>query len=319
MRNKRGFTLVELLVAITVLAILASLILVGLANANASAREAKTRATIAKINAVVMQKYESYRTRRVPFNHRADTFTDENGNGKYDSGEPYVDANNNGRFDTAADHARYRLDALRELMRMEMPDRFTDITDDPVTLPHRPSISEGYKNILTRTPPNGNQFQGAKCLYLLVTRGCDDPDILEQFGTNEIGTDDDGLKYFKDGWERPISFLRWAPGFFSTLQQWDLTTNLPTEHDPFDPLKVYKPSGSDPFTAAGVYPPLFPLIYSAGPDGISDIVSDQTTPIRYSTVNNNPYTPFMGELNGTPKDNDSSGTIDALDNITNHE
>lgn len=314
-QNQRpGFTLVELLVTVTVLAILAALVLVALASATQSAKEARTRATIAKINAVVMAKWESYKTRRASVRMflKEDGSQDLNGNGtKTDQYSP-------------VQLARYRIDAIRELMRMELPDRFSDITDDPVTpaaiggnLPkmRRPSVSESYKRKMPASP--STQYQGAKCLYLIVTTGGGDPDIMEQFSPSEIGTDTDGMRYFKDGWEQPISFLRWAPGFFSSLQNWDLTTNLPKDHDPLDPTKAYVPTGSDPFAAAGVYPPLYPLIYSPGPDGEYEVNTAGSH--RYATVNNHPYADHGGGLIGDWHDANGDGVDGRADNITNHD
>ncbi|NMC20393.1 MAG: prepilin-type N-terminal cleavage/methylation domain-containing protein, partial [Thermogutta sp.] len=49
---RAGFTLAELLVAITIIAILAGLTWAGVARARESARIAKTKSTIAKINQV---------------------------------------------------------------------------------------------------------------------------------------------------------------------------------------------------------------------------------------------------------------------------
>jgi len=51
---RRGFTLVELLVTVTVMAILMAVVLGGMRMANESARTARTRSTIAKINEVIM-------------------------------------------------------------------------------------------------------------------------------------------------------------------------------------------------------------------------------------------------------------------------
>ena len=62
----QAFTLIELLVTITIISILAGISLGAIRYARQSAAEAKTKATIAKLNALVMQRYESYMTRRVP-------------------------------------------------------------------------------------------------------------------------------------------------------------------------------------------------------------------------------------------------------------
>jgi hypothetical protein len=65
---------------------------------------------------------------------------------------------------------------------------------------------------------------------------------------------------------------------------------------------------------------LVPLIYSSGPDGIYDIVSDDNPPISYATIvpRNDPYYTFGGRQIGEPADVDSDGELDHLDNINNH-
>ncbi|MCE5302216.1 MAG: type II secretion system GspH family protein, partial [Planctomycetaceae bacterium] len=65
-RPSRGFTLIELLVTITIIGILAGMVMGVLRTARESARESATRATIAKLNNIIMNRYESYLTRRVP-------------------------------------------------------------------------------------------------------------------------------------------------------------------------------------------------------------------------------------------------------------
>jgi len=50
----------------TILGLLSSMVLFALASAQESARVAKTQSTINKLNALIMAKYDSYRTRRVP-------------------------------------------------------------------------------------------------------------------------------------------------------------------------------------------------------------------------------------------------------------
>ncbi len=89
--QRRGFTLVELLIAIVIIGILASIILFALASVTKSAKRDKTLSTISKLNSLVMAKYESYRTRRVqiqsfsvePYvNGVGGSFVDLNGNGR---------------------------------------------------------------------------------------------------------------------------------------------------------------------------------------------------------------------------------------------
>lgn len=257
-RPRGGFTMVELLMVITIIALLAGIVLGGLRSARQSARTSRTKATIAKLNQIVMQRYESYMTRRVPL-----VVAGSNAPFVFPAGmQPQV-------------MARLRLAGLRELMRLEMPDRWNDVLDEPaqwpVTLPNgapvtlqvpRPVVSHlylaQYQQAIGRA---GNQLVGenshAECLYLLVMTG--DPEAREQFSATEIGdTDGDGLMEFIDGWGNPIYFLRWAPAFTiargapTQIQSGDPVT----DHDPFDPMRI-EPNAFK----------LVPLIYSGGSDG----------------------------------------------------
>ena len=109
-----GFTLVELLVTITIIGMLAAMMLGGLHAAGNIGKEAATKATIAKLNGIIMQRYESYMTRRVPIQILPGT-------------PPSVAALN-------------RLNALRDLMWLEMPDHMSDI--DGTNTTYTPSVTK---------------------------------------------------------------------------------------------------------------------------------------------------------------------------------
>ena len=95
MNTKRSaFTLVELLIVIMIIGILAGASLAALQAAQDSAAKARTRATIAKLNGFVMEKYASYQYRRT-------------GN--------------------SGDSASDRLSKIRRLQRCEMPDHWDDV------------------------------------------------------------------------------------------------------------------------------------------------------------------------------------------------
>jgi prepilin-type N-terminal cleavage/methylation domain-containing protein len=287
----RGFTLMELLIVITIIAILAGLVVSGLIGATNQARAARTRAQIMKIDTLIMERYEGYRTRavRVPHNPSA-----------------IVTAGN-------------RLSVLRELMRFELPDRKTDVTDDSGLTPAQPtpSLTLSYRRLTLRAAGSfsswSRQHQGAECLYLILATMKDgDKSALDYFSPDEVGdVDGDGMKELLDGWGQPIEFLRWAPGYSEhpgpdtewgfanvdddgngvpndiyeagwpgsddikplTLQTriaFKHPTNLNIEYapDPFDPLKIDSrwSSANPPFA-------LKPLIFSAGQDKVYDVTT----------------------------------------------
>jgi hypothetical protein len=108
-------------------------------------------------------------------------------------------------------------------MRLEMPDRITDITDDPVVFPggfqmELPATTATFRRKRLYNIAIGNTWnednQGAECLYLILSVMQDrDSSALDFFFPSEIGdTDSDGMPEILDGFGQPIGFLRWAPG-----------------------------------------------------------------------------------------------------------
>lgn len=216
-----GFTLVELLVVMVILSILGSLSLAGLNVGRQRSKADKTRSTITKINSVIEEMHDSYRTR-------------------------------------LKGTTKAQLGQLRATIVEEMPDSWANVVATATTGP-----GKAYHRYRTATSPDSN-YQGAECLYMIVTRSGFAPDVIEVFRPDEIGDkDDDGAKEFHDGWGNPIAFMRWAPGFssspsgqphYSSIQIADPTRY----HDPFD---LGTPPGYDPTAFE-----LVPVIYSPGPD-----------------------------------------------------
>jgi type II secretory pathway pseudopilin PulG len=259
-------------VTITIISMLAAMTMGALQMARNSGREAATKATIAKLNAIIMRRYESYMTRRVPIQITGLT-------------PPQA--------------AEVRLGAIRDLMRMEMPDRLQDIGDNFTSggtftftaSYHQPgyhnpypggsvtaypaSVPEPALHSLYRTRCNGAAMTGPinyppKIFYMVISMGS--PEAMEQFNQSEIKVDTDGWPYFVDGWGQPIYFIRWAPGCFaySSIQSGDVTN----DHDPFDTRNVDN---------AGYR--LIPLIYSYGRSGTANNVTvDNTTTSNGTTT-----------------------------------
>jgi prepilin-type N-terminal cleavage/methylation domain-containing protein len=217
LRGRIGLTLVELLVTISIIAILATIFLGALQVATQEAKEMKTKSMIVKLNNLIMPRYEAYRTRRVPL--------------------PLSLSVTGAGAVSISSVAQKRLDCLHEIMRLEMPDRWSDVYDaanpsmayagfyNPITtltgIP-LPALNQAYYNAYIapalRTPPGSPPsltYQNAETLYLIVSLGfVDELGGRDLFNESNIGdADQDGFPEFVDAWGTPIRFLRWAPGF----------------------------------------------------------------------------------------------------------
>ncbi|GAA4438735.1 prepilin-type N-terminal cleavage/methylation domain-containing protein [Bremerella cremea] len=312
-RTRPAFTLVELLVVLAVLSMMASLVLVGLASAAEQAKAARTRSQIQRIHELLMTRWDDYKYRR-------------------------VEANKTGNIRT---RQAARLNKIRELMRIEMPDRKSDISDAPVSLESVPGLQFRYqRSVVARTnsanyaaasvdtvwtPANEN----AECLYLILESIQDgDTNGLDFFKESEIGdTDGDGMFEILDGWGNPIIFLRWPFGYpiiEPTGVRRDALSSLNdlSAPDPFDPLGVLG-GKTTVSTTPLVYnhPIIFPLIFSAGPDGLYNIRTSPSASYQASTTTP-PNNPYFEDTSFSPATRtgmilDASG--DELDNITNHQ
>lgn len=263
--NQRAMTLVELLIAMVIISFLASILLGAAAVAGETAREARTKQLVTRLHALLLERYDSYRSRR-------------------------IDANFDG---TGQVLAAQRLHVLRTTMQMEMPDRWSDIlnaqpnvydpnnlvsfvlynanasgSSDNVEIP-RTSLNQLYlRQYAQLTPPDPEALllnQSAECLYLTIMYGTAEGEARGLFKENVIGdTDGDGALEFLDGWGNPIRFLRWAKGYdnYSDLQSEDGALS----HDPFDIYRVDSNLHRESTDTVEIATKLVPLIYSAGPD-----------------------------------------------------
>jgi prepilin-type N-terminal cleavage/methylation domain-containing protein len=193
---RRGVTLIELLFVVAVLAILLGLSLSAYSGAVAQSRAYRTRAVVTKLDQLIADKIDGYLTRAVPIRIPANA--------------------------SPAVAARVRLDALRELMKLEMPDRINDVNSTPSTLAVLngqaialaiPSLQKSYRRRVS--PTWSAQHEGAECLYLIVAAIRDgENSALSFFSPSEIGdVDGDGMREILDAFGQPIEWLRWAPGY----------------------------------------------------------------------------------------------------------
>ena len=203
LRRVVGFTLIELLVVMAIILLLSTAILVALTELQASTKKGRCQQQIKKIDQLIMQRWDGLLHKPLPVQFSS-------------LGPAPTQLNINAR-------KLQILIARRELMRLEMPDRITDITDNPVVFPRGiqmqlPATTATFRRKKAYNESLGNiwneQNQGAECLYLILSVMQDrDSSALDFFFPSEIGdTDGDGMLEILDGFNQPIGFLRWAPG-----------------------------------------------------------------------------------------------------------
>lgn len=292
--KRAAFTVTELLIVMLIMGLLVGMSFSAFNSAVAHSRTSRTKVVIAKLDQLITEKYESYRTRPVPIRNAAGV-------------DPRLAAQN-------------RLYALRELMRMEMPNTRADVNDNPVRLPARPALNRAHQ----RRAGSGwtDTWQHAECLYLIVASMRDhEKSALDFFAKDEIGDlDQDGVPEILDGWGNPIQFIRWPAGYVSDPASGGnaaLTMQNRTTPDSFDPLKVHS------FTGSAVTFDLKPLIYSFGPDKVVDAgIILPTSGYSGTSPPNDPYStsfsPEIGSIAGYGSVTNSQAVAAAADNITNH-
>ena len=270
--GRQAFTLVELLVVCTVIAMLVALTFFAVHKASVSAKIAKTRATIQKIEAAFQPIFEAYEELFTVFKNRYPALSDE-------------------------ERVIIAVHFVRDLMRMEMPQNWAEVCNtngEPlgpleITL-NGDTYSVGESPLLHyywQTYHHSEKPPSRSALLFLIIQNLN-PEALEAFHGSEVAdTDGDGLLEFIDAWGRPIHFLRWAPAFPDS----ELQPNILTLRNPkYVPQKNIENNRNwwwnrdgqlsvamdkagrelpyllgDEDNAFGWF--LYPLIYSAGPDG----------------------------------------------------
>jgi prepilin-type N-terminal cleavage/methylation domain-containing protein len=179
---RRGFTLVELLVVVSIILVLMSMLAAGMIGARGSQKKQATQLLIARIDRVIQQQYVSCASRTV----------------------------------SSATSSANRAEQLRRLVSAEMPDNWKDVAlmasgsaNVPLTSPQRAYI--GYRSALNPS----DSFSDAECLFMIVMVG-GVADCLDcgDLANAQIGDKDgDRASEFLDEWGQPIRYVLWPAGF----------------------------------------------------------------------------------------------------------
>lgn len=244
-----GFTLVELLVVISIIGFMSGMFLVAYRGASQESNIQKTRSTVQKISEVLNARMDEYINYPIALRTATSALP------------PNVVSWDGSKETVSVLRERGRLLVLRDLIRMEMPDhpddlkctpfwltslgiaQFNQLTQNPSTLPRpvwtglgTPSVpaSPGFqisapltsrtRALISRLPkviPLGQSvgwdaFNANEELLFLIVEASDlnGTSAIELFGKSEIGdTDGDGLNEFIDAYGSPIRWIRWPAGF----------------------------------------------------------------------------------------------------------
>ena len=307
--SRRAFTLVELLVVCTIIVMLVALTLFAVHKANVSAKIAKTRATIQKIDAAIQQIFD-YDDKFIIFKNRYPELTEE-------------------------ERQRIAIHFVRDTMRMEMPQTWAEVCNADGSMLGPRAITLNDETYAVEESPllryywqtydQAEKTPSQSALLFLIIQNLN-PEALEAFHGSEVAdTDGDGFLEFVDAWGRPIHFLRWAPAFSdSELQQNVLALcDNPKYNSRTDDADWWlkrdarllsamgKASEQHPFLLDGQGEMigwfLYPLIYSAGPDGKYGIDEGEDSWIQNGEID--PYAFPFGMPSGSSH----------FDNIHNHK
>ena len=249
---RRGFSLVELLVALSIMTLLLGMIGAAVSAARTTSKRQATQLLIEKLDAIIQQQFATYSSRTVVL----------------PGGVPPG-------FPGAASYRSWYV--RRNLITGDMPDRWTDVaaiasgttvayttttgtTMLPITQPQRTykAIWNGMSS--QQQAASGNEYAGAECLFMIVMQGglasCIDCGELKTADRGD--KDGDGAFEFWDAWGKPIGYILWPAGL--QLPAGTTSSFFATGGRSLETGFV---RGVMPSPALGMRP----LIYSAGPDG----------------------------------------------------
>ncbi|WP_397405252.1 type II secretion system protein [Phenylobacterium sp.] len=280
--KRRGFTLVELLVVVSIILVLMTLIGGAVSGARSSQKKQSTKALIAKLDTIIQQQYATYATRTV-----ARTATGVLGGV-----------------------------ARRQMASGDMPDSWDEVktlkdgTTGLASSPDRKfpltAAQRAYAEYREALGPTA-QFEGAECLFMIVMLG-GLTDCLDCGGLSlsEKGDKDgDKAPEFWDAWGNPIGFVLWPAGL---------------ELPPGGGTKFF--STTSPFSGAAIASApgglMRPLIYSSGPDGKATFGEPAASHIKTHVNCGNPVDPTVAMFGAFVPPSDDPMDRRA-DNITNFD
>jgi prepilin-type N-terminal cleavage/methylation domain-containing protein len=281
-----GFTILELLIVITIISVLLLLTVQVVGAFITQARDTATQTTIRKIQSLLnsraealhrLQKRPNYIVSSVDYNN-SDVISLSGG-----TANPNVN--------------RRKILAIKRMTKRYFPQRYEDVDTDL-----QPKIKAGDTS--------------AEILYDFLTQSNALNDLIgaDAFSTSEVADfDNDGLPEFIDAWGKPLRFYRWPTRLFrpaagpatgddvtatinvtnakvllSTLPSFSGNLSKDLARDPDDPLRMMV--GISGFEEAFHNPATYHtyLVVSSGPDGVLGLYEPDDTANNGQLANVNP-------------------------------
>ncbi len=182
-----GFSIVELMVVISIIALIMSALGLVLANYLQSARIQATRATITKIDAILKQRMN---------NLRQQDFTD--------AGNRLVLSLKTGSTSLQISQQAGRILALKQRLRAAFPQQRADNSTGTANPP------APFDKITDVWVTNNPDAESAAYLYAIIVNGATfgTPTVDESFFTSRESRTVDGVTFFIDAWGEPLQYYR---------------------------------------------------------------------------------------------------------------
>jgi prepilin-type N-terminal cleavage/methylation domain-containing protein len=188
-RSHRGFSLIEILVVIGLIAFLTAAIVVIMPRLGNASKVAATRATIKKVDELLNDRING-------FDRWIQTQNTLAGNNppSYVVNSPFAGV-------YTQNPVLYKILATKYAFRAAFPQNFTEITPPPYNTSVHQQVTES-----------------AACLYIILTQAAvfdtEPPAASDLKGVEVADTDGDGLMEIVDAWGQPLRYYRWPTRLF---------------------------------------------------------------------------------------------------------